>query len=645
MNAPQPASAERCTRLLNAAARVAKSVTSILDLDLLLQRTADIIYDEFDLCRVGVFLLDETRQWAVLRAGQNPADTDTMAVGDQLPLDGNSLIGAAIERREAQIVLDADGEPVLEGLRLPETRSAMALPLDSGDEIIGVLAVQSEEQGAFAPADITTLQIIADQLAIAIKRSDLYRQIQDLLYQSVRRARLLGAANAVGRSVASILDLDELLSKTVDIICETYGFYYAGVFLLDETGQWAVLRAGHGKAGAAMIADGYKLALGSHSMISAAISLRRARTALDVDEEATFLKNPYLPFTRSEMALPLLVEDKVLGAVTVQSAEERAFSMDDVTTLQTMADYLAIAIHNAQVLQELEQANAELVRTKTFEAIATATGEAMHWVGNKAAPIPGSVARITEDLVKYLSIVNTLLTEAPPDLREYKSAQLLAEAIEAIAERGIDLEEMQAELERQPLKRLRRILSIESIFEDLHIIQTGANAILNIKEDLMGPARKRKVESISLPDLFNEIIASMGIPDDVVRTVFASDLPPVRADRTQLDRVFVNLIKNAMEAMGSVKNQKLVIWARRAREPGIVEVDIIDNGVGIPPDQIDKIWVAFYTTKGGRGGTGLGLPACLEIIKQSGGKIWVDSGVGQGTTFTVSLPAAAFIHH
>jgi signal transduction histidine kinase len=137
-----------------------------------------------------------------------------------------------------------------------------------------------------------------------------------------------------------------------------------------------------------------------------------------------------------------------------------------------------------------------------------------------------------------------------------------------------------------------------------------------------------------------EVLASMGISSDIVRLSVADDLPPVNADRKQLDRVFVNLIKNAMEAMETVEDKRLLVSARPAADPGMVEVDVIDNGVGIPPDQIDKIWVAFYTTKGERGGTGLGLSACLEIIKQSGGKIRVESEAGAGTTFTVSLPAA-----
>ena len=131
----------------------------------------------------------------------------------------------------------------------------------------------------------------------------------------------------------------------------------------------------------------------------------------------------------------------------------------------------------------------------------------------------------------------------------------------------------------------------------------------------------------------------MGIPKDSVRTLFAEDLLPVRADRFQLDRVFVNLMKNAMEAMEHLEEKKLFIWARPADEEGFVVVDVIDNGVGIPPEQLDKIWMAFYTTKGGRGGTGLGLAACAQIVGQLNGKITVDSEPGLGTTFSVFLPA------
>ena len=240
----------------------------------------------------------------------------------------------------------------------------------------------------------------------------------------------------------------------------------------------------------------------------------------------------------------------------------------------------------------------------------------------------------------YDALADALLVEAPPDLREHKFAQLLANAAQTLDERTANLARMQAQMACQPLKRLRRMLDIASIFEDLDIIQTGADAILNIKEDLIGPARQRKDTVISLADLLQEAIASMGLPGDVVRTLLSDDLPPVRADRAQLGRVFINLIKNGMEAMYEVEDKRLFIWARLADEPGFVVVDVTDNGCGIPPDQMDKIWVAFYTTKGDRGGTGLGLAACAQIIGQLGGKITVESDVGVGTTFSVFLPAA-----
>jgi len=631
---------QRQALLLKAGAEVGRSITSILDLDTLLRTTVNTICDEFDFYYAGVFLIDETGEWAVLRAGRGEAGNAMIAKGHKLKVDGHSMIGAATGRGQALIALDVGEEPFhFKNPHLPATRSELALPLVAGDEVIGALTVQSTTEAAFTSDDAATLQAMADQLATAIRNAQLHSQNQQLLAQAGRRAQLLQAAALVGREFTSILDLDELLNKAVDIICAAYGFYYTGVFLIDEANEWAVLRAGRGQAGAAMIAKGHKLKVGGLSTIGAAISQRQARISSGMGGEPAYFENPHLPDTRSEMALPLIAGDKVIGALTVQSTQEAAFGDDDVNALQAMADQLAVTINNARLLKDLETAHAELVRTKTYQAIAEATGESIHWVGNKAAPIPGSVARISEDVTRYLAIANVLLAKVPPDLREHKFAQLLARAAQEISEQGTPLEKIQAELEARPLKRLRKMLSVESIFEDLKIIETSARAILNIKEDLIGPARQRKIEAISLPELLEETIASMGIPDQVARTLFAGDLRPVLADRHQLGRVFTNLIKNGMEAMCETKDKKLFVWARMADEPGFAVVDVIDHGVGIPPDQIDKIWMAFYTTKGDRGGTGLGLTACAQIIGQLEGKITIESDVGLGTTFSVFLPA------
>jgi len=524
----------------------------------------------------------------------------------------------------------------------------LSKPLDPDDFVRRVqsflagereLLEDESHRQTYQEALVTRLEKKVRQLTRVLRRNvELNRRNLQLLKKAQRQALLLEAGARVGRSITSILDLDKLLSATVDVIGEEFGFYYVGVFLIDETGEWAVLRAGRGGAGEGMLAEGYRLAVGGRSLVGEATGRREPVIALGVEEGSSYPENPHLTATRSAMALPLVVGDTLLGALSVHSTAEAAFSEDDVVALQAMAEQLAIAINNARLLKDLEAAHEELMRTKTFRVIAAATGEAIHWVGNKAAPIPGSAMRVADDVVRYLAVAGALLAKAPPDLCEHKFARLLELAVEEMAERGIDLEQVQAELEAQPLDRLRRTLSVGSIFEDLEIVRDSARAILNIKEDLIGPAREPRVKSICLPHLLQETITSMGLPDGVVRMLFADDLPPVRADRVQLIRVFVNLVKNGMEAMEGVGDKKLFVWARRADDPGFVVVEVNDNGSGIPPDRLDKIWMPFYTTKGDRGGTGLGLAACAQIVDQLGGKIIVESEVGVGTTFSVFLP-------
>ncbi len=582
----QTALAERRATLLQAAAKVGRSITSILDPDLLLEQTVDIICDEFGFYYAGVFLIDETGEWAVLRAGRGEAGAKMIAEGHNLRVDGHSMIGAATGQRKALIALDVGEEPVhFKNPHLPYTRSEMALPLIFGDEVIGALTVQSTEEAAFTDDDITVLQTMADQLAVAIRNARLHAQNRKLLARAERRTRLLAAAAQVGRDVTSILDLDELLNKTVDIICDVYGFYYAGVFLIDETGEWAVLRAGRGEAGAKMVAEGHKLRVDGHSMIGAATGQRKARIALDVGEEPVHFKNPYLPHTRSEMALPLIFRDEVIGAITVQSVEEAAFTDDDITSLQAMADQLAVAIRNAKLLKELEAAHAELVRTKTFEAIATATIEAIHWIGNKALPIT-------------------------------TSAELLRE----------ELEELDADRK-----------AIESMLEDLEMIEDSARLIISVQEHLIGPAREEKPRPAMVDDVLVDTVVGMGIPDEIIEYQVADDLPLVRADTTQLNRAFGYILKNALEAMEGQEEQRITVTIAPTDDRRFVAVRIADNGPGIPEEELDKIWAAFYTTKGVKH-AGLGLSACLQILKQIEGQVLASNGPDGGAVFELLIP-------
>ncbi|HNT73894.1 MAG TPA: GAF domain-containing protein [Anaerolineae bacterium] len=586
---------ERRAALLQAGAQVSRNIISILDPEELLQKTVDIICEEFGFYYAGVFLLDETGEWAVLHSGRGAAGAAMVGEGHKLKVGGLSMIGAATGRNQALIALDVGEEPVhFKNPHLPLTRSEMALPLAVGDTVIGALTVQSVEEAAFTRDDITALQAMADQLAIAIHNARLYSQNARLLKQASRRARLLEAAAEVGAGVASILDLDTLLHKTVDIICSAYDFYYAGVFLLDETSEWAVLRAGHGEAGANMVALGHKLQVGGLSMIGTAIAERKARIALDVGEEAVHFKNPHLPLTRSEMALPLVVAEgenhaRVIGAVTVQSVEEAAFSHEDISSLQAMADQLAIALHNAHLLHELEIAHAELVRTKTYEAVATATTEAIHWIGNKALPITVSVQRLRDDLSD--------LSDVAPEV-------------------------------------------IESLLEDLTLIDDSAKLIFAVKEHLIGPAREYMPAPAMIEDVVRDVVTQMALPAELVSYKIAPNLPLAIADTTQLNRALTYVLQNAVEAMQKAPAPHIQVTLAPAEEKGAlyVSVRVADVGPGISASEMDKMWAAFYTTKGAKH-AGLGLSACLQIMKQIDGKIVAANRPEGGAEFTLFIPA------
>ncbi|MBL8101067.1 MAG: GAF domain-containing protein [Anaerolineales bacterium] len=563
---------QRHATLLKAAARAAKNITTILDPYELFQRTVDIICDEFGFYYAGVFLLDDKKQYAVLRAGRGEAGKAMITEGHKLVIGGNSMIGASIANRQGRIALDVGHEAVFfENPHLPKTRSEMALPLIVGDDVIGALTVQSTEEAAFHDEDIAALQTMADQLAIAIQNSNLHRQAE-------RRSRLLKAANRVGKEVTSILDLEKLLPQTVNIICESYGLYYAGVFLLDEKGEYAILRAGYGKAGKAMVAEGHKLKVGTDSMIGACIAMGEARIALDVGEERVHFKNPHLPHTRSEMALPLVYGGKAVGAVTIQSSEERAFSEDDITTLLTMAEHLAVAINNARLIDELKEAHNEILRNKVFEALTTASTEAIHWIGNKTLPISLTVARLREE----------------------------------IADGKVD---------------------VESLKEDLDMISESAAQIIQVKEQLIGAVREMKPRPVLFADVLRTAASERNISENALKVDIAPAAAYVIADSTQLTRALGNILQNAAEA--GAKSVKVSVHPTEER--GLLEIEIEDDGAGMDEETMRKAWSPFYTTRG-VSHHGLGLPAAMHVVSQSQGRIALVSEQGKGTTVAMYLP-------
>jgi len=226
--------------------------------------------------------------------------------------------------------------------------------------------------------DEHTTQIIADQsysedelgslahsintMAVRLKETidTLEERVAERTAALARRGVQLETSARIAREAAAILDVDRLMDTTVRLISERFSFYHAGIFLLDERGAYAVLQAASSDGGQRMLAKGHQLKVSEVGIVGYAAGTGKPRIALDVGADAVFFDNPDLPDTRSEVALPLVVGERVIGVLDVQSTEEAAFSDEDVAMLQTMADQVALAIEHARLLEESRRALREL---------------------------------------------------------------------------------------------------------------------------------------------------------------------------------------------------------------------------------------------------------------------------------------------
>jgi GAF domain-containing protein/HAMP domain-containing protein len=228
--------------------------------------------------------------------------------------------------------------------------------LSTGELSLQARVVRDDEIGALARA----FNSMAGQLRDLV--SNLEQRVAERTVEVQQRSAQIQLASEVARDIATTTDLEKLLNQSVKLIRDRFNFYHTGIFLLDDSGEYAVLRAATGEAGRKMLVQNHKLRVGTVGIVGAATGKGEPHIALDVKADPTHYKNPLLPETQAEMALPLRIGQRVIGALDVQSREPNAFSDEDVTSLQTMADQLAVAIENARLIQQLNQSVTELER-------------------------------------------------------------------------------------------------------------------------------------------------------------------------------------------------------------------------------------------------------------------------------------------
>jgi GAF domain-containing protein len=178
--------------------------------------------------------------------------------------------------------------------------------------------------------------------------------------QTETRAAELETISAVSRIVTSEQDIQKLLPLITTLISERFKVYHVGIFLLDESKRYAVLRAANSEGGQQLLAREHKLGVGQTGIVGYVANSGIPRISLDVDEDAEFFNNPNLPDTRSEMALPLTVRGSIIGVLDLQSVEQNAFTLEDANTTGILADQVAIAIENARLFSQSKAALVEM---------------------------------------------------------------------------------------------------------------------------------------------------------------------------------------------------------------------------------------------------------------------------------------------
>jgi len=565
---------------------------------------------------------------------------------------------------------------------------------------------------------------------------DEQEHIRAALQRTLSRYTLqLQTVAEIARAASSILDLNELLSTAVDLIRERFDLYYAGLFLVDEYSEWAILRSATGESGREMLRRGHKLKVGGQSMIGKCVALREPRIALDVGKEAVRFDNPLLPKTRSEMALPLVARNQVIGAMTIQSSHVAAFNDDDIVTFQILADQLANAIENVRLFQRAEEGLEEMshvhqrylqqewqkyladeeaqaqaaylydhgtVRragdawrpeiamaiereeTVALSEMAVALQESMAEVGaslqtqdaQAALAIPlilrGQVIgamdfyetdqsrRWSSDDIALVESVADQVALAVENARAYAELQKTAEKLKELDRlKSQFLANMSHEL-RTPLNSIigfsRVILKgvdgpltdlqrtdLQAVYDSGQHLLSLINNILDISKIQAG-RMEISIEDVDLHDIIKSVMSTAialvkDKPIELQQSI-APDLPILRGDARRISQVLLNLVGNATNFTESG-----FIRVEAKATPTEVIISVADSGVGIHPDQQQRIFEPFTQIDGSStrraGGTGLGLSISKSFVEMHGGHIWVESTLGEGSTFYVTLPVQA----
>ena len=471
-------------------------------------------------------------------------------------------------------------------------RSVVAVPLLHDARPIGAIAVGRPEPGPFPDKQIALLQTFADQAVIAIENVRLFTELETRTLQLTRSVGELKALGEVGQAVSSTLDLETVLATIVSRAAQLAGMDGGSIWEYDETREEFYLHATDRapdelvEALRAMPIRKGEGALGRLAMTGEPVQIR------DIAEEPDYPSRLREIGTRgglrSVLAVPLLREDHLLGALAVNRNSPGEFAPEVIELLKTFATQSALAIQNARLFREVEQKSREL---------ATASRHKSEFLANMSHELR--------------TPLNAII-----GFSEVLSERMFGE-----------INEKQAEYISDILQSGQHLLSLINDILDLSKIEAGRME-LDISDFDLPSAIENTLT------LVRERAIRRGI---TLGRMVDARLGVIRADERKVKQVLLNLLSNALKFTPEGGR----IDVRAAVDDGVAEVSVTDTGVGIAPEEQEAVFEEFRqvgTASKKVEGTGLGLAISRKFIELHGGRIWVQSQVGSGTTFAFTLP-------
>jgi signal transduction histidine kinase len=570
----------------------AMTISSALEPEQIAQRTFALLRRAFGTERINLAVLSSDGEGYQLYSEQ-----DGVIILKTVPLEEAPILwaiarGAAYRLEE----LTSESDYVVV---YPGSQSALIVPLKYRRQVIGALGLESNRVGAFTVNDEHLLVVIASYLTGLLENGRLRREAED-------RARNLSLIHAVVEQVIGLTDVKEVAQIAAELLARNFAYELAVVALIRGSETIPEI-TGIGGSVAAKVQQGLKRmdVASDEGIVNRVAATGRSILVNDVQQYPIYRPIPDW-YAGSEMCVALKDGNRVIGAIDVESGRKNAFTQNDLLVLESLAGILSNVITGAGQYQQLEATVDQLraTREELQERIAAQrSAESRLIQAAKLAAVGEMAAGIAHELNNPLTTVSgfseLVIGELPADSSQRTDMELVLR--EANRARGV----------------VRRLLDFARQSESVR----GRTDLNEIVADVLA--------------LVTHLLHTNSIS---ISTDLTEGLPWIMVDRNQIKQVVLNLIHNALHAMPSGGTLLVSTGNRRRDKRNWVVVQVRDSGMGISPENIERVFEPFFTTRSNDGGTGLGLSVSYGIIVDHGGFIDVDSKVGSGSTFNVWFP-------